>query len=309
MDNTPLATTPHETTPQDLSQRFFAREHRRSKGALRLVRRYSPFWVRRILRAPYLLALDGLDAVLGRRDELVPPRHLNYAYSAVGGFLEAGQEFLTYFRDLCGLEPQHRVLDVGCGIGRMAVPLTKYLTSGSYEGLDIVPSGIGWCSSHITPKYPRFRFQIADIYNKQYNPGGTRRSSEYRFPYSGADFDFVYLASVFTHMLPSDLENYIGEISRVLRAGGKCFFTFFLLNEEARRGLKSGTSALRFEYALDGCWTTDPRTPETAVAYDETVIEPLLQRHGLTLETVRHGAWSGRKDYLSYQDIVVGTKM
>jgi SAM-dependent methyltransferase len=304
MNDTPLA-----TTPSDLSQRFFAREHRRSRGALRLVRRYSPFWVRRVLRAPYLLALDGLDVVLGRREELVPPRHLNYAYSAVGGFLEAGQEFLTYFQNLCGLEPQHRVLDVGCGIGRMAVPLTKYLTSGSYEGLDIVPSGIGWCQRNITPKFPRFKFQIADIYNKQYNPRGSYRSSEYRFPFSDAEFDLVFLTSVFTHMLPLDLENYIREISRVLRPQGKCLFTFFLLNEEARRGLESGTTALKFEYALDGCWTTDPRTPETAVAYDETTIAPLLQRHGLTLQTVRPGAWSGRNNYLSYQDIVVGTKI
>ena len=106
----------------DLSKEFFAREYWRSHGALRLMRRYTPFWVRRTLRAPYLFALDGMDLVLGKRDGLVPPRYLNYADS--GGFTKVGKEFLAYYKEKCGLQPQHRVLDMGCGIGRMAVPLT-----------------------------------------------------------------------------------------------------------------------------------------------------------------------------------------
>ena len=37
-----------------------------------------------------------------------------------------------------GLKPEHRVLDIGCGVGRVALPLTRYLTSGTYDGFDIV---------------------------------------------------------------------------------------------------------------------------------------------------------------------------
>ena len=37
------------------------------------------------------------------------------------------------------LSPDHRVLDIGCGTGRMAIPLTSFLSKkGSYEGFDIV---------------------------------------------------------------------------------------------------------------------------------------------------------------------------
>lgn len=294
------------SAPRNPSRGFFDREHWRSHGALRLVRRYTPFWMRRVLRSPYLIGLDGLDLVLGRRKELVPPRYLNYA--GFGGFTEAGQEFLKYFKDLCGLQPDHRVLDIGCGIGRMAVPLTSYLTTGSYEGLDIVPSGIRWCQQNITRKFPRFRFQVTNVYNKQYNPSGKCQPADYQLPFADQEFDLVFLSSVFTHMLPADLEHYIAEISRVLRPGGRCLFTFFLLDEEARRGLTSGTSALKFDYALPGCWTTDPVTPETAVAYDEGNIAPLLKRYSLSLDGIHPGAWSGRSAYLSYQDIVVGTK-
>lgn len=50
-----------------------------------------------------------------------------------------GEQFLQYFIELGGLKPSDRVLDVGCGIGRLAIPLTQYLDArGGYAGLDIV---------------------------------------------------------------------------------------------------------------------------------------------------------------------------
>jgi len=291
---------------QDLSKEFIAREYWRSHGALRLARRYTPFWVRRALRTPYLFALDSVDLVLGKREELVPPRYLNYADS--GGFTKVGQEFLTYYKERCGLQPHHRVLDMGCGIGRMAVPLTRYLTTGSYEGFDIVRSGIRWCQKHITTRYPLFKFQIADIYNKQYNPRGRYKPGEYRFPFSDAEFDLVILISVFTHMLPSDLDHYLSEISRVLKPGGKCLITYFLQDAEARRRVEARTAAVPFDHKLNGCWTSDPVTPETAVGYDPAALVPVYQKHSLTPDGIHFGAWSGRSDYLSYQDIIIATK-
>ena len=43
---------------------------------------------------------------------------------------------------------------------------------GRYEGIDVVPRGIEWCRQAITPRYPNFRFQVADLYNRHYNPAG-----------------------------------------------------------------------------------------------------------------------------------------
>ena len=288
----------------ELTQKKLAEQRRRSSGALSLFRKYVPFWWRRALYTPYLLTLDGVDFILGRQKELTPPRYLDFA----GTFAGAGQEYVTYFKELCGLQPSHRTLDMGCGIGRVAVPLAEYLTTGSYEGLDIVPSGIRWCQKNITPKYPRFRFQVADIYNRMYNPGGLFKSPDYPFPFSDGEFDLVFLISVFTHLLPIDLEHYVSEISRVLRPGGKCLYTTFLLDDEARRGMESGKSAFDFKYELPGCWTSDPVTPETAVAYQESSVAPLLSRYSLTADPTHFGAWSGRSNYFSYGDIVTCTK-
>src|SRR5690606_34432863 len=95
-------------------------------------------------------------------EELVPPKHL---YELIGSnsaehFIKLGQHFFDLFVKYADLKPSDRVLDVGCGCGRMAVPLTKFLTEGSYEGFDIVPELIDWCKDTITPKFPKFQFQM-----------------------------------------------------------------------------------------------------------------------------------------------------
>lgn len=293
-------------TPDPVAREFYSRQQWRSHAVVNLIRRYTPFWWRRALRTPYLLALDGLDFVRGKRDPLVPPRYLDFAGHLL--FAQAGQENFRHLKELCGLQPTHRILDIGCGIGRMAIPFTSYLTTGSYEGLDVVPSGIRWCQKNITAKYPKLRFQVADIYNKMYNPGGRFECAQYRFPFADGEFDVVFLVSVFTHLLPRDMEHYVSEISRVLRPGGKLLFTAFLLNDEARQGRAAGKSAFNFDHELPGCWTTDPGTPETAIAFEETSIAPLLRRYSLLAEPTYFGGWTGRSNYLSYGDIVIATR-
>ncbi len=72
-----------------------------------------------------------------------------------GEFRATGEEFLTYFIEIGGLRPSDRVLDVGCGVGRMAVPLTRYLSpEGRYEGFDVMANAVEWCQRHITPRFP-----------------------------------------------------------------------------------------------------------------------------------------------------------
>ena len=164
-----------------------------------------------------------VDCLLGRgeaAEALCPPRSLNFAGG--GDYRAIGEEFLGHFIQLAGLEPQARIVDVGCGVGRMAVPLSGFLSSSArYEGFDVVREGIDWCVSNISTRYPNFRFQHADIYNRNYNPRGKLSPAEFRFPYPDAGFDLAILTSVFTHMLPPHIEHYLDELSRILRPGGR----------------------------------------------------------------------------------------
>jgi ubiquinone/menaquinone biosynthesis C-methylase UbiE len=225
-------------------------------------------------------------------------------------FERVGQEFLSHFRDLCGLRPNHHVLDIGCGIGRIAIPLTTYLDSmGTYDGIDISRSDIRWCQGHITPRHRNFRFHHADLYNRQYNPSGALAPDTYVFPYSDRSFDFVCAISLFTHILHETTERYLAEIARVLRPQGVSLFTFFVLNEDARESIRATSCGLRFIEQLGDAWIHDSRTPEAAVAYEEPVLRKLLTKNGLKIqEPIHAGSWPGRKDHLGYQDTIIVRK-
>lgn len=274
----------------------------------RMTIRVTPASVKNVIKKFVWAMLDLVDLLSGKRDPLIPPRSMIFVGD--GDFKEVGNEFKRLFQELGHLEPHHRVLDVGCGIGRIAVPLVGFLSNrGGYWGFDIVAEGIEWCQKNITSKYPNFHFTHSDIQNKFYNPLGKYQASTYKFPYETGFFDFIFLTSVFTHMFPEDLDNYLKEICRVLKPWGTCFITFFLLNNESEGLIRKGASSQKFVYDLNGCFTTDKVNPEVAIAYKETDIRDLFKKYQIAIsEPVRFGSWCGREKYLSYQDIILAIK-
>lgn len=255
------------------------------------------------------LLRDGVDWALSRRDPMTPPVRWMYDGSRdPSSYKQAGDEFFGHLLRYCDLKPSDRVLDVGSGIGRQAIPLTRFLgASGSYEGFDIVPIGPAWCTKTITSKYPNFRFQRANVFNSLYNRKGEVMPSEYRFPFPEASFDLAIGVSLFTHMLPDGLENYLGEMSRILKDGGKCVATFLFVNAESLALQEQGRSSLRFKYD-HGRVRTAAETAEGAVFYDEDYIRELLVKNDLALaHPILYGSWCGRTAD-TYQDIVVARK-
>lgn len=242
-----------------------------------------------------------------RSGPLVPPRSLSFV--GAGDFVATGHQFRGYFAELGGLRPGHRVLDVGCGVGRMALPLVDYLDGGSYAGFDNGREMVRWCQRNISPLHPNFEFVWAPVYNAKYNPFGQLSAAEYRFPYEDGSFDFAFATSVFTHLLRDDADHYLAEVSRVLRPGGTCLLTWFLLTPEAERELAAGNAMLPFRHPVDGGLTTDPRCPEEAIAYREELVVERLHAVGLTVrQPVHRGLWAQAPDGLTLQDVVVAQR-
>ena len=263
--------------------------------------------LRRTARRLYYLPIDLYEGVLHKRHPLQPPR--GKIYTDGGDFLKEGRDFLIHFKDLCKLEPHHRVLDIGSGIGRMAIPLTEYLNEkGTYEGFDIVEEGVAWCQQKISSKYPNFNFKLVTLKNDLYSKEGSS-AKDFIFPYGNKEFDFSFLTSVFTHMLPEPVENYLKEISRVLKPNGRCLATFFILDEAVKKRI-SNNEVFNFKYDYGNYRLMDDKVKSANVAFELEFINKLAAKVGLKIEGYHPGYWSGLKkeDCLNFQDLLVFSK-
>lgn len=267
--------------------------------------------LRHKIREAVFSLLDAADAVTGKRGPMVPPRRLmNGGSNSIfrNDFTEIGDSLFHLLVEVGEVKPTDRVLDIGCSVGRMAIPLTTYLTSGTYDGFDNVKASIDYCQRAISPRHPPFQFVHADIRNSTYNRGGLVEPSEFVFPYADASFDFVFMTSIFTHMQRPETEQYLTEIARVLAPGGRLFATFFLLDEAADAAIREGRADFTFRHAGDGAMVQKAEDPDHAVAYPATVIASAMDARGLRVLSRHRGSWIGEASDKGYQDTIVAAR-
>jgi len=274
-------------------------------------KRYVPQFVKTILKDHlWVFIKDIMDRVRGRRDKNTPPTRLMFdGPVGINEFLSTGQEFFDLFLSLIKPNPSVKILDIGSGIGRKTLPLTRYLNKeGSYDGIEIVKKGVYWCRRHVSRRFPNFRFRHIDVYNGFYNPSGKIKPRCFTFPYPDNYFDVVIVTSVFTHMLPADVINYHKEIGRVLKKAGKSYLTYFLINSGSKKRLNDNKNTMPFMKTNKGYWTTVFDTPEIAIAYEEDDIKGFYKVARLNVMSVHYGSWSGRENAISHQDIIISSK-
>lgn len=282
---------------------------RKAKQKLKYI---LPPGIKKALKYGFYSIQDAGAFITGKRNKEYPPKRLNFVGSSE--FKKIGDEFLHYFKQYGNITPQDTVLDIGSGIGRMAIPLTHYLDPGmgKYYGFDIDKRGIAWCENNITPRHPHFHFEYVDIYNKYYNKKGSIQADKFTFPYKDKQFDFIFATSVFTHMLPAQIKQYLQEITRVLKPDGNVLLTFFSIDDRARKNMKEGRSYCQFLYTYGSgktCFYSHKDVPEAETGYAEEWITKQLKKEGIDDQLmIYHGSWSGRDDAHSYQDIICARK-
>ncbi len=123
----------------------------------------------------------------------------NGADNVASLFLFAGEAGV----DLAGAS---RILDFGCGCGRVIRHLPRHTRAALY-GVDYNPKLIEWCAANLTGNFAR----------NQLTPP---------LDFPEAHFDAIYLLSVFTHLRWKTQVSWLEEFARVTRPGGAVLVTF-----------------------------------------------------------------------------------
>jgi SAM-dependent methyltransferase len=101
-----------------------------------------------------------------------------------------------------------RVLDFGCGCGRVVAGWVLKQLDVELHGCDINRDLIAWCRANI----PKGEYAVVGL--------------DPPTPYPDEFFDFVYGVSVFTHLGLGRQKAWAREMVRILRPGGHLFVTF-----------------------------------------------------------------------------------
>jgi ubiquinone/menaquinone biosynthesis C-methylase UbiE len=143
----------------------------------------------------------------------VPPKHLWFGYGVTADeYLRSGEAHVNTMMSIANssdfsLREGNRILDLGCGAGRMIRWFNKVSSQCEIWGLDINARCIKWCQQNLSPP-----FKFATI------------TTAPHLPFEDRYFDFTYCGSVFTHI--DDLADaWLLELKRVTAPGGRIFIT------------------------------------------------------------------------------------
>ncbi len=247
----------------------------------------------RLRRSGYhtgLQVMDLWDRARGREHPLLPPRRYR-RFIGNGDFLKVGREITAYMRDELGMGPGHDVLDAGCGAGRIAVPLTDMLTEGSY----LASTSCRTRSTGAPAPSPRATPTSASRTSTSTRRSTTRStlsSADFRFPADDAAFDLAALIGLISHLRPAEMENYLAESARVLRPGGQCFATAYLVDDAVAANIARGATAFEFTHDHGDYYVHSEEEPTYAIAYRLDHILSVAARHGLRMRRdPRPGTW------------------
>ncbi len=141
---------------------------------------------------------------------------------AVGGAYDVmGRIEAKLLRDL-GLADGMRIVDLGCGSGRLAAALHAS-AKVSYVGTDIVQQLLDYAKT----KAPEYTFLL---------------HRELSIPQPDASADIVSAFSLFTHLQHAETFVYLEDAVRVLKPGGLIVFSFLEFAERTHWGIFKNTS-------------------------------------------------------------------
>ena len=113
-----------------------------------------------------------------------------------------------------GLQPEHTLVDLGCGIGRLAVHVIPTLIGGSYIGIDVSQTMLKRAKIRIDEAAPNPPCRVTWI---------KQTTSQFNLPESSVDMICAF--SVFTHMEHEDTYRYLKDALKIVKPRGRFIFS------------------------------------------------------------------------------------
>jgi SAM-dependent methyltransferase len=207
-----------------------------------------------------------------------------------------------------GLTSKSRVVDIGSGCGRMALPFSLFIKEGAYYGTDVFEEGVDWCTAQITSRSPNFKFFLQRPENNYYFGGDIQPSASLSLGFAEtASIDFVFAISVFTHLVEQDAENYLREIARCLKPDGLAYITCFIIDRYFHAYVKRTRLHTAVKEVSPG--HSQAYTGQDFFAgYTAERWGQLVAQSGLEIAGFDPGTWAEKPGALHYQDTFLITK-
>jgi ubiquinone/menaquinone biosynthesis C-methylase UbiE len=123
--------------------------------------------------------------------------------------LLGGEKILRSLLDQAALQPNHVVLDIGCGTGSLAVLVKRLHPGVEVTGLDPDPKALARAAAKASKARVAVRFD---------------RGFADALPYADGTFDRVFSSMMFHHIPRDDRPKVLAEVRRVLKPGGSLEF-------------------------------------------------------------------------------------
>lgn len=114
----------------------------------------------------------------------------------------------------CGLKPEYKLLDIGCGSLRVGKHLIDYLDQNNYYGIE--PNKIIFDAG--------FYRELTDDGRKKNIKYSDNKNFCLQIFYT--TFDFILANSIFIHACKRQIEKCFDEVNKVLKDNGKFVFSF-----------------------------------------------------------------------------------
>jgi SAM-dependent methyltransferase len=201
-----------------------------------------------------------------------------------------------------------RIVDIGSGCGRLAIPFSLLVKDGDYFGTDVFEEGINWCAKNISTRNPKFKFFLQEVENNYYFGGDIKPSDSLSLGFAGSgSIDFVFALSVFTHLVEADAERYFREIARCLNRGGVAYLTAFIIDKSFDAFVKRTNLHTAVREVSEGHYQAY-EGQDFFAGYTFDRWRALIERSGLEISGFDPGTWAEKPGALHYQDTFIVTK-